>query len=81
MTRLCTCSRTWGRTPGKWAIVLHTDRLTLVTIIVPQAGDEGLVYTPNDKEQINALNVPPESNVVCKCEKVRAAHAITTTRQ
>lgn len=32
-----------------------------------------LVYTPDDKTSVNALGVPPELNVVCKCEKVTEA--------
>lgn len=39
-------------------------------VIVPKQGDEGLVYTPDGKEQINPEGVAPEANVVCKCEKV-----------
>ena len=37
--------------------------------VVPKNGDDGLVYTPDDKTSINALNVAPEANVVCKCDR------------
>merc|ERR1719174_2472742 len=49
--------------------------------IVPKDGDTGLagidlVYTPDDKTEVNALNVAPEANVVCKCEKVTEAEVV-----
>jgi glycerol-3-phosphate dehydrogenase len=50
-------------------------------IIVPKAGDEGLVYTPDDKTQVNAAGVTPEANVVCKCEKVTEAEVIEACRR
>jgi len=50
-------------------------------IIRPKNGDEGLVYTPDDKEAINAQGVAPEANVVCKCEKVTEAEVVEAMRR
>lgn len=54
-------------------------------MIVPKRGDESLaaplVYTPDDKEVVNALGVPPEQNVVCKCEKVTEAEVVAACRR
>jgi len=50
-------------------------------IIRPKKGDEGLVYTPDDKEEINAAGVPAEANVVCKCEKVTEAEVVEAMRR
>jgi L-2-hydroxyglutarate oxidase LhgO len=49
--------------------------------ITPKQGDEGLVFTPDDKESINALGVAPEANVVCKCEKVTEAEVVEACRR
>ena len=49
--------------------------------VVPKDGDVGLVYTPDDKTKINALNVAPEANVVCKCEKVTEAEVVAACRR
>ena len=54
------------------------------SVVVPKEGDEGvvpLVYTPDDKTEINALNVAPEANVVCKCEKVTEAEVVDCLRR
>jgi glycerol-3-phosphate dehydrogenase len=47
-------------------------------VIVPKVkGEEdGLVYTPDDKTSVNPLNVAPELNVVCKCERVTEAEIV-----
>ena len=52
-------------------------------VIVPKVkGEEdGLVYTPDDKEEINALGVPMEQNVVCKCERVTEAEVVAACRR
>jgi L-2-hydroxyglutarate oxidase LhgO len=50
-------------------------------IIIPKDGDEGLVYTPDDKTSINALGVPAEANVVCKCEKVTEAEIVEACKR
>jgi len=50
-------------------------------IIVPKDGDEGLVYTPDDKTSLNSLGVRPEANVVCKCEKVTEAEVVEACRR
>lgn len=42
-------------------------------LIVPKSGDEGLVYTPDTKTEVNSAGAAPEANVVCKCEKVTEA--------
>ena len=47
-------------------------------IIFPKDGEEAslygkLVYTPDDKEEVNAANAAAHENVVCKCEKVMDA--------
>ena len=34
------------------------------------------MYTPDDKESVNAAGVAPEANVVCKCEKVTEAEVV-----
>jgi len=49
---------------------------TRAAIIVPKDGDEGLVYTPDDKTSINPLGVDASANVVCKCEKVTEAEVV-----
>jgi len=50
-------------------------------IIFPKQGDEGLVYTPDDKEAINAAGVGMAANVVCKCEKVTEAEIVEACRR
>ena len=50
-------------------------------IIFPKDGDEGLVYTPDDKESVNAAGVAPEANVVCKCEKVTEAEIVEACKR
>lgn len=45
-------------------------------IIMPKRGEEGLVFSPDTKEEINSMGVSPEENVVCKCEKVTEAEII-----
>jgi L-2-hydroxyglutarate oxidase LhgO len=50
-------------------------------IIFPKNGDEGLVYTPDDKERINAAGAAPRENVVCKCEKVTEAEIVEACRR
>jgi glycerol-3-phosphate dehydrogenase len=45
-------------------------------LIVPKQGDEGLVYTPDDKTSLNPLGVAASENVVCKCEKVTEAEVV-----
>ena len=50
-------------------------------IIRPKNGEEGLVFTPDNKESINAQGVAPEANVVCKCEKVTAAEIVEAMRR
>ena len=50
-------------------------------IIFPKEGDEGLVYTPDDKESVNAAGVAPEANVVCKCEKVTEAEIVEACKR
>ena len=47
-------------------------------VVVPKVkGEEdGLVYTPDDKTSVNPLNVAPELNVVCKCERVTEAEIV-----
>ena len=59
---------------------------TRAPVIVPKKGDAGpagvpLVYTPDDKTSVNALGVPPEQNVVCKCEKVTEAEIVDACRR
>ena len=51
--------------------------------IVPkiEGDDDGLVYTPDDKESLNPLNVAPELNVVCKCEKVTEAEVVEACKR
>ena len=55
-------------------------------IIFPKDGEEAslhgkLVYTPDDKETINAAGVPAHENVVCKCEKVTEAEVVEACRR
>ena len=50
-------------------------------IIFPKDGDEGLVYTPDDKESVNAAGVAAEANVVCKCEKVTEAEIVEACKR
>mmetsp|Transcript_9790 Transcript_9790/g.32126 ORF Transcript_9790/g.32126 Transcript_9790/m.32126 type:complete len:370 (+) Transcript_9790:2-1111(+) len=50
-------------------------------VVVPKRGDEGLVYTPDDKESLNALGVSAAENVVCKCEKVTEAEVVDACRR
>jgi glycerol-3-phosphate dehydrogenase len=45
-------------------------------VIRPKRGEEGLVFTPDDKEMVNAAGAAPEANVVCKCEKVTEAEVV-----
>ena len=45
-------------------------------VIRPKRGEEGLVFTPDDKEMVNAAGSAPEANVVCKCEKVTEAEVV-----
>jgi len=39
-------------------------------VIVPKRGEEGLVFTPDTKTEVNSAGVSAAENVVCKCEKV-----------
>jgi L-2-hydroxyglutarate oxidase LhgO len=50
-------------------------------IIVPKNGDEGLVYTPDDKKEVNAAGAAASANVVCKCEKVTEQEVIESCRR
>lgn len=50
-------------------------------VIKPKRGDEGLVYTPDSKEEINSKEISPEANVVCKCEKVTEAEIVDAMRR
>jgi len=50
-------------------------------IIFPKRGDEGLVYTPDTKEELNSAGVSPRENVVCKCEKVTEAEIVEACRR
>jgi len=50
-------------------------------IIVPKNGDDGLVYTPDDKTELNAAGVSAAENVVCKCEKVTEAEIVDACRR
>ena len=45
-------------------------------VITPKRGEEGLVFTPDDKGMVNAAGAAPEANVVCKCEKVTEAEVV-----
>jgi len=47
-------------------------------IVVPKVKgeDDGLVYTIDEKEAINAAGCDPALNVVCKCEKVTEAEIV-----
>ena len=54
---------------------------TRAAVVTPKEGDDGLVYTPDDKTEINALGVAPEANVVCKCEKVTEAEVVEACRR
>ena len=47
----------------------------------PKGEEDGLVYTPDAKEEINALGVPMEQNVVCKCERVTEAEVVEACRR
>ena len=54
-------------------------------IIFPKEGDASafgeLVYTPDDKESVNAAGVAAEANVVCKCEKVTEAEIVEACKR
>ncbi len=50
-------------------------------IIRPKRGEEGLVFTPDTKTDVNSAGVAPEANVVCKCEKVTEAELMEVMRR
>ena len=39
------------------------------------------MYTPDDKESVNAAGVAAEANVVCKCEKVTEAEIVEACKR
>mmetsp|Transcript_55661 Transcript_55661/g.136368 ORF Transcript_55661/g.136368 Transcript_55661/m.136368 type:complete len:689 (+) Transcript_55661:69-2135(+) len=50
-------------------------------IIFPKNGENDLVFTPDEKPAVNAKGVPPEQNVVCKCEKVTEAEIVAAMQR
>ena len=50
-------------------------------VIFPKDGEEGLVFTPDTKTEVNAAGVSPRENVVCKCEKVTEEEIIEACRR
>uniref|UniRef100_A0A7S0LDJ3 FAD dependent oxidoreductase domain-containing protein n=1 Tax=Coccolithus braarudii TaxID=221442 RepID=A0A7S0LDJ3_9EUKA len=50
-------------------------------IITPKSGDDGLVYTPDTKTELNSAGVSAAENVVCKCEKVTEAEIVEACRR
>mmetsp|Transcript_13686 Transcript_13686/g.34085 ORF Transcript_13686/g.34085 Transcript_13686/m.34085 type:complete len:664 (-) Transcript_13686:198-2189(-) len=50
-------------------------------VIFPKDGEEGLVFTPDTKTEVNSAGVSPRENVVCKCEKVTEEEIVEACRR
>ena len=50
-------------------------------VIFPKDGEEGLVFTPDTKTEVNSAGASPRENVVCKCEKVTEEEVVEACRR